>query len=133
SLSAKLNRRAIDGLHEFGRYVNELEHRARHTVGDQDAKVLLMDWLKDIDYEKHLYEGEESEKVAASRWANVMDFVDWIAKRCGGQIENDGGISVETEKKSVLDVAQTISLITSLAERGGDTNVVTLSTLHASK
>jgi ATP-dependent DNA helicase Rep len=30
-------------------------------------------------------------------------------------------------------VAQTISVILSLAERGGDTNVVTLSTLHASK
>ena len=63
-------------------------------------------------------EGEDSEKLAAARWSNVMDFVDWVAKRCGGEIENDGGLSVETEKKSVLDVAQTISVILSLAERG---------------
>ncbi|MEO8152490.1 MAG: UvrD-helicase domain-containing protein [Rhizobacter sp.] len=133
SLGTVLNARAVGSLHEFGRYVNDLEYRARHTTGAEDAKVLLMGWLKDIDYEKHLHDGEDSEKLAASRWSNVLDFVDWIAKRCGGQIENDGGISVETEKQSVLDVAQTISVIISLAERGDEQDVVTLSTLHASK
>jgi ATP-dependent DNA helicase Rep len=92
-----------------------------------------MGWLKDIDYEKHLYEGDDSEKVAAGRWSNVMDFVEWIAKRCGGDIENDGGATFETERKTVLDVAQTISVIISLAERGDEQDVVTLSTLHASK
>jgi len=133
SLGAVLNARAVGSLHEFGRYVNDLEYRARHTVGAEDAKVLLLGWLKDIDYEKHLHDGEESDKLAASRWSNVLDFIDWIAKRCGGEIENDGGISVETEKKSVLDVAQTISVIISLAERGDEQDQVTLSTLHASK
>jgi ATP-dependent DNA helicase Rep len=133
SLGTAISARAIGGLHEFGRYVNDLEYRARHTVGAEDAKVLLLGWLKDLDYEKHLLDGEDSEKLAASRWGNVLDFVDWIAKRCGGQIENDGGLSVETERKSVLDVAQTISVIISLAERGDDQNVVTLSTLHAAK
>jgi ATP-dependent DNA helicase Rep len=133
SLGTAVNARAIGSLHEFGRYVNDLEYRARHTTGSEDAKALLMGWLKDIDYEKHLYEGEDSEKLASSRWSNVLDFVDWIAKRCGGEIENDGGLTVETEKKSVLDVAQTISVIISLAERGDEQNVITLSTLHASK
>jgi len=137
SLGTAISARAIGGLHEFGRFVNDLEYRARHTVGAEDAKVLLMGWLKDLDYEKHLHDGEDSEKLAASRWSNVLDFVDWIAKRCGGQIENDGaGVdreSVETERKSVLDVAQTISVIISLAERGDEQNVVTLSTLHAAK
>ena len=133
SLGSVLSARAVDSLHEFGRYVNDLEYRARHTVGAEDAKVLLAGWLKDLDYEKHLHEGEDSEKLAAARWSNVLDFVDWIAKRCGGEIENDGGVSVETEKQSVLDVAQTISVIISLAERGDDQNVVTLSTLHAAK
>lgn len=133
SLGAVLNARAIGSLHEFGRYVNDLEYRARHTTGSEDAKALLLGWLKDIEYEKHLYDGEDSEKLAASRWSNVLDFVEWIAKRCGGQIENDGGATFETEKKSVLDVAQTISVIISLAERGDEQDVVTLSTLHASK
>ena len=133
SLGTALNARAVGSLHEFGRYVNDLEYRARHTVGAEDAKALLTGWLKDIAYEKHLYEGEESEKLAAARWSNVIDFVDWVAKRCGGEIENDGGISVETERKSVLEVAQTISVIISLAERGDEQDVVTLSTLHAAK
>ncbi|WP_298825596.1 ATP-dependent helicase [uncultured Piscinibacter sp.] len=133
SLSTMINARAIGSLHEFGRYVNDLEYRARHTVGAEDAKTLLLGWLKDIDYEKHLYEGEDSEKLAAARWSNVMDFVDWVARRCGGEIENDGGLTVETERKSVLEVAQTISVIISLAERGDEQDVVTLSTLHAAK
>ncbi len=133
SLGTALPARAVGSLHEFGRYVNDLEYRARHTVGAEEAKALLMGWLKDIAYEKHLYEGEESEKLAAARWSNVMDFVDWVSRRCGGEIENDGGLAVESEKKSVLEVAQTISVIISLAERGDEQDVVTLSTLHAAK
>jgi ATP-dependent DNA helicase Rep len=132
SLGTAVSARAIGSLHEFGRYVTDLEHRARHTSGAEDAKALLLEWLKDIGYEQHLYDGEDSEKLAASRWSNVMDFVDWIAKRCGGEITNEGG-TFETERKTVLDVAQTISVIISLAERSDEQNVVTLSTLHASK
>jgi ATP-dependent DNA helicase Rep len=133
SLGAAISSRAIGSLHEFGRFVNDLEYRARHTTGAEDAKALLMGWLKDIEYEKHLHDGEDSDKLATARWSNVLDFVDWIAKRCGGEIENDGGATFESEKRSVLEVAQTISVIISLAERGEEQNVVTLSTLHAAK
>ncbi|MBI5255205.1 MAG: UvrD-helicase domain-containing protein [Burkholderiales bacterium] len=132
SLAAQLGPKAIGSLHEFGRYVNELEHRARHTQGSEDAKALLLEWLKDIGYEQHLYDSEDSEKLAASRWSNVMDFIDWIAKRCGGEITQEGG-NFESERQTVLQVAQTISVIISLAERGDEQDVVTLSTLHASK
>ena len=134
SLGTALSAKAIGSLHEFGRYVNDLEYRARHTVGAEAAKPMLMEWLTDIGYEQHLLDNEENPKVAAARWSNVIDFIDWVAKRCGGEIDNDGGMTVETEKKSVLDVAQSISVILSLAERGDqDQNMVTLSTLHASK
>ena len=132
SLGTALKSKAIDGLHEFGRYVNEFQDKARHTVGAEAARPMLMDWLKDIGYEQHLHDNEESEKVAQARWSNVLDFVDWVAKRCGGEITQDGG-TFESEKKSVLDIAQTISIILSLAERGDEQEVVTLSTLHASK
>ncbi|HSV70811.1 MAG TPA: UvrD-helicase domain-containing protein [Methylibium sp.] len=132
SLAAALRGKAIDGLREFGRLVNDLEHRARHTSGAEDARALLVGWLKDIAYEQHLHDGEESDKLAAARWSNVLDFVDWIAKRCGGEIVQEAG-TFETERKSVLEVAQTIAVIISLAERGDDQNVVTLSTLHAAK
>ncbi|WP_395700562.1 ATP-dependent helicase [Aquabacterium sp.] len=132
TLAAQLGAKAIGSLHEFGRYINELEHRARHTQGSEDAKALLLEWLKDIGYEQHLYDSEDSEKLAASRWTNVLDFVDWIARRCGGEIRQEGG-TFEGEKQTVLQVAQTISVIISLAERGDEQDVVTLSTLHAAK
>jgi len=132
SLASALKGKAIDALREFGREVGELEHRARHTAGAEDAKALLLGWLKDIGYEQHLHDGEDSEKLAAARWANVLDFVDWIAKRCGGQLTQDGG-QFESERQTVLQVAQTISVIISLAERGDEQDVVTLSTLHAAK
>ena len=133
SLGSALSARALGSLHEFGRYANELEYRARHTTGAEDAKALLLGWLKDIAYEQHLHEGEDTEKLAAARWTNVLDFVDWIARRCGGDDDDGSGTGVQVEKPSVLDVAQTISVIISLAERGDDQNVVTLSTLHAAK
>jgi ATP-dependent DNA helicase Rep len=133
SLGTVLSARALGSLQEFGRFVNDFEYRARHTSGAEEVKTLLMSWLTDIGYEKYLYEGEDNEKLAASRWTNVLDFISWIAKRCGGELENDGGITTETEVRSLIDVAQTISVIVSLAERSDDRDVITLSTLHAAK
>jgi ATP-dependent DNA helicase Rep len=133
SLPSVLNARALGSLQEFGRYVNDLEFRARHTMGAEDAKAFLKDWLKDIGYEKHLYDGEENEKVAAARWTNVLDFCDWMGARCGGEIDDAAGVAVSSERKSLLEVAQTIALLSTISEREKDQNVVTLSTLHASK
>jgi ATP-dependent DNA helicase Rep len=133
SLSSAVSSRAVDGLHEFGRYVNDLEYRARHTLGAEDARSFLNDWLKEIGYEKFLYDSEDNEKIAASRWTNVMEFCDWMAARCGGQIDDAAGVAIMRDKTSLLEVAQTISLLSTLSEREQDQNVVTLSTLHASK
>jgi len=133
SLGSVLNARALGSLHEFGRFVNDLEYRARHTVGAEDARTFLLDWLKDIGYEQHLYDSEDSEKVAASRWTNVMEFCDWMAKRCGGEIDDASGAAIASERKTLLEVAQTIALLSTISEREQDQNVVTLSTLHASK
>ncbi len=133
SLGSVLSGRALGSLHEFGRYVNDLEYRARHTLGAEDARTFLADWLKDIGYEKHLYDGEDSEKLAASRWTHVLEFCDWMAGRCGGEIDDAAGVAIMGERKSLLEVAQTISLLSTLSERERDQNVVTLSTLHASK
>ncbi len=131
SLMGPLSSRAVAGLHEFGRCVNDLQERAGATTGEEDAKALLLDWLKDIGYEEHLHEGADSPPLAAARWNNVVDFVDWIALRCGGK--GSAATGDEEPATSVLAVAQTISVIISLAERGDDQDVVTLSTLHAAK
>ncbi len=133
SLPSVMAKRAQEGLHEFGRYINDLEYRARRTMGAEDARAFLAEWLKEIDYEKHLYDGEDSEQLAASRWTNVMDFCDWMSQRCGGTIDDASGATVESERKTLLEVAQTISLLSTISEREQDQNVVTLSTLHAAK
>jgi ATP-dependent DNA helicase Rep len=159
SLGAALASRAVAGLHEFGRYVNDLEFRARHTTGAEDARVFLTDWLKDIGYEKHLYDGEDNEKLAAARWTNVIEFCDWMAQRCGGGVDDlsgagplqgakapsggseakpsvgagPAGVTTSSERKTLLEVAQTISLLSTISEREQDQNLVTLSTLHAAK
>jgi len=129
SLAGVLKGRAVETLQEFGREVHELELQARHAVGADAARTFLLGWLKAIGYEHHLHDNEDSDKLATARWSNVLDFVEWIAQRCGGTTAGEAG----DEPKSVLDVAQTISVIVSLAERGDEQDVVTLSTLHAAK
>jgi ATP-dependent DNA helicase Rep len=133
SLAAVLPARAVGSLHEFGRYVNDLEYRARHTLGAENARAFLTDWLQDIGYERHLYDSEDNEKLAAARWTHVLEFCDWMAGRCGGEIDDTAGVALMGEKKNLLEVAQTISLLSTLSEREQDQNVLTLSTLHASK
>ncbi|HEY2257047.1 MAG TPA: UvrD-helicase domain-containing protein, partial [Variovorax sp.] len=133
SLPSVIPKRALDGLLEFGRYINDLEYRARRTIGAEDSRAFLADWLGEIGYEKHLYDAEDSEQLAASRWTNVLEFCDWMARRCGGEIDDASGATLESERKSLLEVAQTISLLSTISERERDQNVVTLSTLHASK
>ena len=132
SLSSVLATKAVGSLHEFGRYINDLQFRARHTQGAENARTFMTDWLKEIDYEKHLTDGEESEKVAAAKWGNVMEFCDWMAQRCGGQVEDATGVAAR-EVKSLLEVAQTIALLSTIQDREKDQDMVTLSTLHASK
>jgi ATP-dependent DNA helicase Rep len=133
SLSSVLKGKAVDALHEFGRQVSDLQYRAGHTSGAEDAKALLLGWLKDIGYEQHLHDGEDSDKLAAARWSNVLDFVDWISRRCGGVVTQEAGSNFESERQTVLEVAQTIAVIISLADRADEQDVVTLSTLHAAK
>ena len=132
SLHTALPRKAVDALHEFGRFANDLEYRARQTQGAEAARAFLLEWLKAIGYEQHLHDGEDQARLAEARWSNVLDFVDWVARRCGGEVAADGSGQV-SEAASVMQVAQTISLMQSIAERGDDADVVTLSTLHAAK
>ncbi|MGD9774851.1 ATP-dependent helicase [Diaphorobacter sp.] len=132
-LPAVIPKRGLEGLLEFGRTINDLEHRARHTHGHEAARAFLADWLKEIGYEQHIYDSEDSEKVAAARWSNVLEFCDWMAQRAGGQIDDSAGATTQAATKSLLEVAQTIALLSTIADREQDQDMVVLSTLHASK
>ena len=133
SLISVLPQRSVDPLTRFAQEVNDLAFQAKHTQGHEAALALLLQWLKDLGYEKHLYDSEDSDKIAASRWTNVMDFCEWMAQRCGGEIDDASGVNIASEKRNLLEVAQTVALLSSLSEREKDQNVVTLSTLHAAK
>jgi len=133
SLGAALPARTVAGLHEFGRQLNDLEYRARHAAGAEDARAFLSDWLKDIAYEQCLYDHSDSPQQAATRWGHVNDFCDWMAARCGGEPDDSGGLSLVSARKNLFEVVQTISLLSTLSERAGEQNVLTLSTLHAAK
>ncbi|MDR2334227.1 MAG: UvrD-helicase domain-containing protein [Burkholderiaceae bacterium] len=132
-LESMLPRKAYDGLVEFGRYINDLEYRARHTLGTEAARTFMMDWLKEIGYEQYLYDSEDSESVAAARWSNVLEFCDWMVQRAGGKIEDAAGTTMQTEVKSLLEVARNIALLSTISEREQEQDMVVLSTLHASK
>jgi ATP-dependent DNA helicase Rep len=99
SLGSVLSARAVASLHEFGRSINDLQYRARHTEGAEDAQRFLMDWLKDIGYEQHLHDQEDTEKMAAARWGHVLDFCEWMAQRCGGTVDDAAGVR---DRKSVV-------------------------------
>jgi ATP-dependent DNA helicase Rep len=132
-LEAMLPKKAHESVLEFGRYINQLEHRARHTLGAEDARTFMTDWLQEIGYEQYLYDSEDSESVAAARWGNVLEFCDWMSQRAGGQIDDTAGATLVRETKSLLEVAQTIALLSTISEREQDQDMVVLSTLHASK
>ncbi len=121
---------ALDSLHEFGREILELETNAQSTFGTKDCAAFLTKWLDGIRYEQHLVDTEDNEKVAKNRWENVVDFCEWMSKRCG-----DAGAKDERHQtvKSLFEVAQTVSLLSTLGEREKDQNAITLSTLHAAK
>ncbi|MCX7741897.1 MAG: UvrD-helicase domain-containing protein, partial [Tepidimonas sp.] len=132
-LQATLAPKAMAALHEFGRFVHDLQHRARHAIGHEAARAVLMDWLTDIGYERHLHDHADSPQQATQRWSHVLDFVDWMVQRCGGQLDETGGVALERTPRPLLEVAQTVALISTLSEREQDQDAVTLSTLHAAK
>ena len=115
-LESRLAARQLETLRAFGEYVNRIGWRARKEPPGE----LLGEILKAISYHEHLLSTME-ERQAAQRWQNVTDFVAWIAKRG----EEDG--------KSLIDLAQTIALLSRLDSNDPDIDSVRLTTVHASK
>jgi ATP-dependent DNA helicase Rep len=115
-VESRLDARRIEPLRTFGAFVNRIGARAKR----EPAGVLLEEILKAIGYHAHLVETFD-ERQATQKWQNVTDFVAWIAKRG----EEDG--------KTLLELAQTIALLSRLDGDDGDGDAVRLTTVHASK
>ncbi|MBI5330815.1 MAG: UvrD-helicase domain-containing protein [Betaproteobacteria bacterium] len=109
--------RQLEPLIEFCDFINRLASRAER----EPAGGLLEELLAAIHYEEFLYDTED-DRAARSKWENVREFVDWLAKKG----EEDG--------KSLNELTQTISLINLLEGRTeAEPDAVRLSTLHAAK
>ena len=113
----QIGERQLAPLNEFCTFIQRLEFRApREPAGE-----LLNDLLKAIDYEVYIFDQDDA-RTAQNKWNNVLEFVAWIAKKG------------EEDKKDLLQITQTIALITLLEGREeAEPDAVRLSTLHAAK
>ena len=109
----------LAALREFGNFINRIEWRASREQGEAVGAV-LEDLLKAIGYEAALFEALEV-REAETRWSNVRDFVGWLATKAA------------EENKNLLELAQTIALITMLDKQDDNHDAVQLATLHAAK
>jgi ATP-dependent DNA helicase Rep len=115
-VETRVPERQLTQMRGFGDFVNRLVHRARN----EPAKTLLDELVAAIDYRGHLF-ATHDEKGAVQRWQNVCEFVDWVGQRA----EADGA--------TLVQVAQTVALITQLERREDTGDSVLLSTVHAAK
>ena len=116
AFSTRVALRQLEPLEQFTAFVNRLRDRAER----EPAGRVLADLLAAIDYRAHLFDGDD-ERGAQKRWQNVVDFTEWIARRC----EEDG--------KTLVEVTQSVALLSMLDDRTDDIDAVRLSTLHAAK
>ena len=115
-LTQHLNAKQLQGVQEFAGFINRLQYRAPR----EPAAQLLEDLLGAIQYEAWLFE-HCGTREAESKWNNVRDFVGWLGKK-GTE-----------EGKNLLDLTQTIALISMLDKEDPDFDGVQMATLHASK
>ncbi len=111
-----VNAKQLAGIREFGAFINRLAERAAR----EPAGPVLEDLVKAIDYQHYLFDAFEPAE-AEGKWANVRDFVDWLSRK-GGE-----------EDKNLLELTQSVALITMLDKQDEDIDAVQLATLHAAK
>ncbi len=113
---SEINPKQLAAVKEFCDFINRIEWRAAREPAGQ----VLTDLLRAIGYESWLFETLEA-PAAEARWSNVRDFVAWLAQKG------------EEENKNLLELAQTVALITMLDKNEQDHDAVQLATLHAAK
>ncbi|MDR2689561.1 MAG: UvrD-helicase domain-containing protein [Azoarcus sp.] len=115
-IAQRLSARALEGVRAFADLVKGIQSRARHG----SAAQALADLLASTGYEKWLF-GHFDGREAEAKWRNVTDFIDWLNR----QGEESG--------KTLIEITQTISLISMLDQEDPDFDGVQLATLHAAK
>ncbi len=116
-LAARVPAKQRETLHEFCTLINGLAHRAPR----EPAARLLAELMAATGYEQWLADTLDRQDAAA-RTKSVREFVDWLGRKG------------EADGRNLVELTQTIALITMLEGRDGDdVDAVRLSTLHAAK
>ena len=115
-LESRLPPRQLEPLRVFGQFVQRMSDRARR----EPAGPLFEELVKVIGYLDHLDETGDARQVT-QRTQNVTEFIAWIARR-----GEEGG-------KTLIDLAQTIALLSRLDGEDSEGDAVRLTTIHASK
>ena len=115
-LAAQLPAKAVADLTEFCNFINHIEYRAAR----EPAGVVLTDFTKAIGYELYLFDSE-NEANAKTRWQNVVQFNDWLTRKG------------EEDEKNLLQLAQSVALLSMIHNDEADNDALRLSTLHAAK
>ncbi len=113
---SQVGQKQLDDLLTFCQFIQRMQERA---VKDPAGEV-LNDMLAAIQYEMHLYDTEEP-RPAETKWKNVMDFIGWLTRKG------------ENDESNLLQLTQTVALMSMLESREEEIDAVKLSTLHASK
>jgi ATP-dependent DNA helicase Rep len=115
-IDADLAAKPLAAVREFGQFIQRMESRALREPTGQ----VLNDLLQAIGYQTWLFETLDP-KEAEGKWANVRDFVDWLTRKG------------EEEGKNLVELAQTVALLSMLDKQEGEQDAVQLATLHAAK
>ncbi|MDP2811147.1 MAG: UvrD-helicase domain-containing protein [Rhodocyclaceae bacterium] len=115
-IETEVNPKQLAAVQEFCAFVNRMEWRAQR----EPAGTVLADLLSAIGYETWLFETLDP-REAETKWGNVRDFVEWLTKKG------------EDENKNLLELAQTVALISMLDKSQNEQDAVQLATLHAAK
>ena len=114
--ASHVNPKQLQAVQEFGQFINRMESRATH----EPAGAVLEDLVKAIGYENWLFESCEP-REAENKWHNVRDCIDWLTRK--GAEEN----------KNLLELTQSVALISMLDKQDTADDTVQLATLHAAK
>jgi ATP-dependent DNA helicase Rep len=116
AFSMRVGQRQWESIEPFTAFVNRMQERA----AKEPAGRVLDDLLAAIDYRSHLFDAD-GERAAQKRWQNVLDFTGWLTRKA------------EEDDKTLVELTQTVTLLSMLDEREDDVDAVRLSTLHAAK
>ena len=115
-IETELAAKPLAAVREFCSFINRTAQRAAREAAGQ----VLWDLLRAIGYETWLFETLEA-REAEDKWGNVRDFAEWLAKKG------------EEEGKKLIELAQTVALLSMLDKQDGAQEAVQLATLHAAK